>query len=920
MNATRKHPASSAKLAPVRHLWRCFGFLSLIWLSAPTAAAATAGTLESHLQNHCFRCHGEKRAKGGLNLQELVTQTPLIKHREQWSHVVDLIKSGEMPPEDEDQPKPEDREALLAQLDQALNHFDYSQIDNPGFEPARRLTNQEYNHTVSDLFGLVMTPADRFPTDLTGASGFDNSANTLFLEPARMERYIAAAERVVDEALPADSKALRESPAFERVFIAVPGTTHSVNDAARQVIEHFLLRAYRRPPTEAEIVQALNHFQPDAVSSDSLQEFVSAFKRVAQATLISPHFLYRIERGQDSEQSFRITAYELASRLSYFLWSSMPDDALFEAATNGQLGTPAGLRNQVQRMLEHPKAKSLGSQFAAQWLGFQFMGNRVRLDPIDNPWCTDTLMTAMREESGLFFASLIQENRPLDDLINANYTYLNEELAQEIYDIDTVKGSNMRRVALNNPNRAGILTHGSLMAITSNYKETSPIKRGNWILETVLGRPLPPPPPNAGAFKEEVEENDSLTFREKVQLHSSDPSCRTCHSKIDPLGFSLENFDYFGRWRDNYRVRRVERDDEFALELVTALRSLEESELQERIADLDAGPDTRKRIQERLQHFRSLSPDELEPEITETLSASEQNRLIRILDWLEIDPDEGGRDDLVSEIQPIIQQLRQLPAATVAARLADLDLDDEEKAEVDEITRWLRNVSETALEARLAKTDHDELEGLMEIFYLLRLLDQEEESEVSLLALVRALRELDEDEMVERVNDLEESPATTSEIINGFRVLRRLPEANLATVIETQLDEERAEEIYDILAELDLLENEEDEDEWEGRRSEWEKRPITAAASLPDGTPFQGPAGLRQVILSHHRDDLAQQVTRKMLAYGLGRQLEYYDEAAIRSITEKMASEGDRFHALIFGIVQSYPFQFKKNPEPNNAL
>ena len=258
-----------------------------------------------------------------------------------------------------------------------------------------------------------------------------------------------------------------------------------------------------------------------------------------------------------------MTDWELASRLSYFLWSSMPDQALFDLAARGELDDPAVLRAQVDRMLADPRANTLGDVFAGQWLGFHHVGTRVRLDPIDHPWCTDTLMTAMRDETSMFFMSLLRDDMPIDVLIDADYTFANEELAATLYGRDDVEGDRMRRVSLDDPNRGGIIAHPSVLALTSNYMDTSPVKRGTYVLGTILGTPPPEPPPNAGILSEEVAQMENMSFREKIEMHSQNEYCRGCHSRIDPIGFSLENFDAFGRWRERYEFReRVETAEE----------------------------------------------------------------------------------------------------------------------------------------------------------------------------------------------------------------------------------------------------------------------------------------------------------------------------------------------------------------------
>jgi hypothetical protein len=229
----------------------------------------------------------------------------------------------------------------------------------------------------------------------------------------------------------------------------------------------------------------------------------------------------------------------------------MPDDRLFELAAAHELSDREVLAGEVQRMIADAKADTLGTRFIAQWLGSQHLGTRVRLDPIDNPWCTNSLMAAMRSETAMFFCSLVRENRPITELVDAEYTYLNEELAK-LYRISGVSGAEMRRVNVDPRRRGGIFGHGSLLAVTSFPGRTSPVVRGKWILADVLGTPPPPPPPNVSEFSEEIEDDDRLSFREKLELHRQKPNCYACHSQMDPLGFGLEQFDWFGR----YRTRR----------------------------------------------------------------------------------------------------------------------------------------------------------------------------------------------------------------------------------------------------------------------------------------------------------------------------------------------------------------------------
>ena len=511
------------------------------------------------LEQHCIDCHGVDTQEGELNLVEEVSIRPLVRHGEVWNKVIAHVKNRVMPPEDASEMSDDERRVLASYFEWSVQHFDYSQIDEPGYEGIRRLTHTEYNNTIRDLFGVDLRPADKFPTELSGTSGFDNSGNTLFLHRLLMERYFGAAEEVVERALPKYAKTNAQRQTRAAIFVATADNENSESSSASEIIRRFLLRAYRRPPTDEETASAMRQFQ---LACQDNQDFDDAIKQVIQTVLVSPHFLMRVEKRQPTNDAYRVSDWDLASRLSYFLWSSMPDTELLDAARQSKLHDAAGLSTQVERMLSDPKSETLGSIFAAQWLGSYHLGVRIRPDPIDNPWCTASLMESLKAETAMFFHSLILNNEPISRLIDADYTFLNEEVAAH-YRIDGVQGTHMRRVSLDRSaeferDRGGIFGQGSLLAITSFPGRTSPVVRGKWILSDVLGTPPPPPPPNVSEFSEEIEDNDLLSPRQKLQQHRRNPNCYSCHSQIDPLGFSLESFDWFGRSRTRSRGRPID--------------------------------------------------------------------------------------------------------------------------------------------------------------------------------------------------------------------------------------------------------------------------------------------------------------------------------------------------------------------------
>ena len=402
----------------------------------------------------------------------------------------------------------------------------------------RRLNRNEYSLTVRDLFGIDFQAGREFPEDGAGGEGFDNVGDALFVQPSLMEKYLAASKRVIESVYASsDRKA--------RVILMTPTVKLPPDQAARGVLTVQASLAFRRKATEDELTSLLTLFQKQLAAGLSYED---ALRLPLQSLLIHPSFLFRFEADQPGKTEWRIRDFELASRLSYFLWASMPDRALFTLANDGKLSDPAVLRGEVLRMLADPKAESMSRYFAGQWLGFDELREVAEPDPKRFPTFTPSLRIAMVRESVDFFSNLVRANRPVTELISSNYTFVNEELATH-YGIPGVSGAQMRKVALTDPNRGGVIGQASILTATSMPLRTSPVKRGKWILNTLLGTPPPPPPPNAGVLPADDKSAAKLSFREQLEQHRKQPNCAGCHEKIDPLGFGLENFDAIGRWR-----------------------------------------------------------------------------------------------------------------------------------------------------------------------------------------------------------------------------------------------------------------------------------------------------------------------------------------------------------------------------------
>ena len=344
---------------------------------------------------------------------------------------------------------------------------------------------------------------------------------------------------------PYNATGLSESRSRRRIFPCRPTAPAEARPCARRIIARLAREAYRRTPTDREVEDLLAFFDEGSAGG-----FEAGVRMALEALLASPHFVLRLERApvDASERGYRLSDADLASRLSFFLWGAPPDDELQALADAGRL-TPDELDRQALRMLADPRSAALGRRFAAQWLRLQDM-DKVRPDPNFFPNYDENLARAMRRETELFFAHLVQENRSLLDLYRADYTFADERLARH-YGIPGVAGRRFRRVPYPDDTRRGILGHGSVLVLTSLANRTSPVLRGKWVMEVLLGTPPPPPPPDIPALEdtEDVRDGRRLTTRERMEAHRANPSCSSCHRLIDPIGLALDNFDVTAKWR-----------------------------------------------------------------------------------------------------------------------------------------------------------------------------------------------------------------------------------------------------------------------------------------------------------------------------------------------------------------------------------
>jgi hypothetical protein len=344
---------------------------------------------------------------------------------------------------------------------------------------------------------------------------------------------------------PYDIQGSGDTPSRRQIFTCRPANPAG-DDCARQILTRLARRAYRRPPSEKD-VRRLLEFYKDARAQHGFEAGIQA---ALERMLVDPQFLFRIERDArpaGGQQAHRLTDFEIASRLSFFLWSSIPDDELLTLAERGQLKDPPVLRAQAQRLLADTRSIALVRNFAAQWL---YLRNVPAAAPDVNafPMFDDNLRQAFQRETELFVGSELRDDHSVINLLTADYTFVNERLARH-YSIPNVYGSHFRRVTLPGETRRGLLGHGSILMVTSYATRTSPVVRGKWLLENILGAPPPAPPPDVPDLPAEGEGGKVASVRERLEKHRSNPACASCHAQMDPLGFALENFDAVGRWR-----------------------------------------------------------------------------------------------------------------------------------------------------------------------------------------------------------------------------------------------------------------------------------------------------------------------------------------------------------------------------------
>ena len=598
--------------------WPC-SFTSLVFIAGHMAFLLSAITSNAHaaesdsftkligpaIQHHCAKCHGaEDEIEGEVDLLALRGED-LPRRVELVRRLIDVLDLEEMPPEDEPPMKPALRQELIAEL-KAILHASAAGQKRYSHTPIRRMNRFQYNNAVTDLFDLkciVFTLPERmmrehqgyfqpesgkmadvvsvgsrplgksqmieprlegvaaFPQDLRAEHGFDNQADHLSLSPLLMEAFLSLGQSIT------------QSPDFHaknvgiwNIFFAPPAAGADQQAEVRRRLEPFLSRAFRRPVQQKLLERYASYVDRQIESGVS---FTDAMKSAAAAAIASPKFLYLYETGSESVSGQPVDDFELASRLSFFLWGSLPDRTLFELASSGELSKPEVIEAQLERMLKDRKLKRFCDSFPAQWLQLERIISSVP-DPQKYPnfyFSKYRNSMHMMLEPLLLFETVLIENQPITQLIDSDFTYrssLLEDAYGELASAKHRKGGaevtvlHFNRVPVTDRRNGGVITNAAVMTMTSGPERTQPITRGAWVAAVIFNNPPEPPPADVPALSEKpAEGEENLTLRERLAMHRERSDCKGCHEQIDPLGFALENYDPVGTWREKYKNGRA---------------------------------------------------------------------------------------------------------------------------------------------------------------------------------------------------------------------------------------------------------------------------------------------------------------------------------------------------------------------------
>ena len=527
--------------------------LSLSTTAASKRLTVFAKEVAPLLDKHCNRCHGKEKTKGDIDLTILKSDRSILENSADILIMKDALLNGDMPPK----PKKtgftdEHKKVLVSWIENYIEKVDFSDpvYRDPGPSQIRQLTTDEYNRTVKSLLGVEFNINKEVGAQKEhNVKAFSNQAATLQISPLLIEKYFTAADKIIEKINSDKGEKIREE-----LFKNVKAETAA---EAMKFFHRISAKAYRRKVSSAEIRRLLPLYNFLRKEGKSFQQAVAM---CLKPILVSPYFLQRIEANRaprNSKKTYLISDIELAVRLSYFLWSTMPDDELFKIAVQGKFRTAEVITAQIDRMLKDKKSSALVENFMAEWLEFE---NIIKALPgtRDFPSFNNEMKNSMREETKLFVKSIIQEDLSIINFLDSDFTYVNEKLAR-LYGIPGVRGKEMVKVDLKPEyNRGGLLGMGSILAMTSHTNRTKPTARGKWVAEVILGTKIPEPPADVEALPNDKKSKQAASFREKLAQHVADASCAVCHKKMDPLGFALDNYNAIGQWRNSLGGEKID--------------------------------------------------------------------------------------------------------------------------------------------------------------------------------------------------------------------------------------------------------------------------------------------------------------------------------------------------------------------------
>ena len=525
---------------------------------APVACAYTVADSQAFLKQYCAACHSGAKPAAGFNISELYSDN-VLAHEDRWTRILSRVRATEMPPRGAPSPDIAVRDNFVKWVDGTLHAATCSTLPTAGPAPIRRLNRSEYTATVRELLDIHLDVGHDLPADGAGGQGFDNAAEVLVLSPLLAEKYLDAAKQAVEFAM-------RDSRARGRLGIVEPSGKLNPAASARTILAAFVPRAFRRPVKDGELEPFLTLFRAAQRNHENFDDSVALMLR---GVLMSPEFLFISLPANQGSAPRPLDDYALATRLSYFLWGSMPDEMLFDLASLGKLHDPEVLRQEIGRMLRSGKAMEFVDSFVSQWLGTRNLGREITPDAKLFPkYAEDAELRAdIATQPNVFFHTLLATNAPLTDLLDSSWTTLTGKL-MTLYGFDRKnfrKGNGQQPERIELPpdtHRGGVLGMSAVLIVSSYPYRTSPVLRGKWVLDTLLGTPPPPPPPNVPPLDQTEQGSRPQTVRERLARHRANAVCANCHARIDPIGFALENYDALGQWRTEESGRLVDNSGE----------------------------------------------------------------------------------------------------------------------------------------------------------------------------------------------------------------------------------------------------------------------------------------------------------------------------------------------------------------------